>query len=96
MYCAQIPAEKVRPSIILRKDTNVFNFVDMFQMDKIYSQYVQGKQKGDSVIGSLTRLLPDDVQSRAFMVTNEIASSLTFFRITMGDMTDLKNFTDCK
>ena len=78
MYCAQIPAGKVRPSIILRKDTNVFNFVDMFQMDKIYSQYVQGKQKGDSAIVSLTRLLPDDVQSRAFMVTNEIASSLTF------------------
>ena len=78
MYCAQIPAGKVRPSIILRKDTNVFNFVDMFQMDKIYSQYVQGKQKGDSVIVSLTRLLPDDVQSPAFMVTNEIASSLTF------------------
>ena len=78
MYCAQIPAGKVRPSIILRKDTNVFNFVDMFQMDKIYSQCVQGKQKGDSVIVSLTRLLPDDVQSPAFMVTNEIASSLTF------------------
>ena len=78
MYCAQIPAGKVHLSIILRKDTNVFNFVDMFQMDKIYSQYVQGKQKGDSVIVSLTRLLPDDVQSPAFMVTNEIASSLTF------------------
>ena len=44
MYCAQIPAGKVHPSIILRKDTNVFNFVDMFQMDKIYSQYVQGNK----------------------------------------------------
>ena len=78
MYCSQIPAGKAHPSIFLRKDTNVFNFVDMFQMDKIYSQYVQGKQKSDSAIVSLTRLLPDDLQSRAFMVTNEIASSLAF------------------
>ena len=78
MYCSQIPEGKVHPSIILRKDTSVFNFVDMFQMDKIYSQYVQGKQKSDSAIVSLTRLLPDNVQSRAFMVTNEIASSLEF------------------
>ena len=78
MYCSQIPAGKVHPSIILRKDTSVFNFVDMFQMYKIYGQYVQGKQKSDSAIVSLTRLLPDDEQSRAFMVTNEIASSLAF------------------
>ena len=38
----------------------------------------RGKQRRYSAIVSLTRLLPDDEQNRAFMVTNEIASCLAF------------------